>query len=362
MKWGENMNKELLLMPNSSWMDGSGNESDIVLSSRVRLARNLVRIPFPNRADIAQLAAVERKVVELLSDIETVTGKACDFIELDQLTSLERNVLIEKHLISNNHVENPENRALLLSEDTKVSLMVNEEDHLRIQCMVSGFDLVEPFRLATQIDDVIESKLDLAFNEQIGYLTSCPTNLGTGIRASVMMHLPGLVFTRQINKIINASTQLGLAVRGLYGEGTDVIGNIFQISNQLTMGFSEKEIIENLSSAVMEILTHERAARKALYSQSPDSMSDKVWRSFGILKYARSIAASEALGLLSEIRMGIDLGIIQNVPAEVFNELLVSTRPNFLQNKKEHANLSQSEINRERASVIRAVLSSLTNA
>lgn len=357
MKWGEQMNKDLLVMSESQWMDGSGKESDIVLSSRVRLARNLVQIPFPNRADIAQLASVEAKVAELMPLIEEATGKAYDFIELDKLSSLERNVLIEKHLISNNHVEHPENRALLLSNDTKVSLMMNEEDHLRIQCMVSGFDLVEPFSLASQIDDVIESKLDLAFHEQIGYLTSCPTNLGTGLRASVMMHLPGLVFTRQISKIINASTQLGLAVRGLYGEGTDVIGNIFQISNQLTMGFSEDEIIENLSSAVMEILTHERAARKALYAQSPDSMSDRVWRSFGILKYARSMSASEALALLSEVRMGIDLGIIEHVPARIFNELLVSTRPNYLQNIKENDNLSQTEINRERAEVIRQVLS-----
>lgn len=346
----------LFVQPVSAWMDGTGTDGDIVLSSRARLARNFCHLPFPNRADLAQLAQVEAKAEAILPDIAMATEKAYRYLSLDQMTSLERNVLIEKHLISSNHVLHPENRALLISEDCKVSIMINEEDHLRIQCMVSGLNLETALETAFKIDDAVEARQDLAFNEKVGYLTSCPTNLGTGLRASVMVHLPGLVFTRQINKIINASTQLGLAVRGLYGEGSEVVGNIFQISNQLTLGFGEQEIVENLLSAVLEIITHERAARKALQEQSPDFLEDKVWRSFGLLKYARSISGNEALALLSEVKLGIDMGIITGISTQVFHELLVSSRANYLQNLMENGNLAQREIDKRRADAIRRAL------
>lgn len=346
----------LFIEPLTLWMNGSGLESDIVLSSRVRLARNLSEIPFPNRADLNQLAKVKNKVQSLLPELEEATGKRFSQVDIDALNSLERNVLIEKHLISHNHIAKPENRSLVISEDTKISIMVNEEDHLRIQCMVAGLELDKTLYMANRIDDVFEATLDIAFDEEMGYLTSCPTNLGTGLRASVMMHLPGLVFTRQINKIINVSTQLGLAVRGLYGEGSEVSGNIFQISNQLTLGFSEQEIIDNLTSAVLEIITHERAARQALYAQSADILENKVWRSYGILKYARAISSTESLELLSAVRMGIDLKVIDEVPAVCFNELLVASRPNYLQNLKDNNNLSQIEIDKERATLIRESL------
>lgn len=351
------MSKDALFtQPLTSWMNGYGQDGDIVLSSRVRLARNFCDIPFPNRANLSQLAEARNKVAEILPALAEATGKSYQMIAIDQLSTLERNVLIEKHLISRNLIAHPEKRHLVVSDDNKVSVMVNEEDHLRIQCMASGLDLGSAFSLADTIDDAVENRLDIAFNEKVGYLTSCPTNLGTGLRASVMVHLPGLVFTRQINKIVNASTQLGLAVRGLYGEGTEVVGNIFQISNQLTLGFSEREIVDNLTSAVLEIITHERAARKALFAQSPDVLSDKIWRSYGILKYARSISDHEALVLLSEVRMGVDLGIITEAPAAVFNELLVSSRANYLQNLQDNGNLSQGEINKNRAEMIRNTL------
>ncbi len=352
--------EELFVKPLTLWMDGSGTDSDIVLSSRVRLARNIAGIPFPNRANLAQLAKVETSVQDVIEELEESTGKSYKSISIDKLSTLERNVLIEKHMISNNHIINPENRLVLVSADDRISIMVNEEDHLRIQCMVSGLDLGKTLEMANKIDDTVESKLDIAFTEDMGYLTSCPTNLGTGLRASVMVHLPGLVFTRQINKIMNASTQLGLAVRGLYGEGSEVIGNIFQISNQLTLGFSEQEIVDNLTSAVLEIMTHEKAARKALYAQAPDVVSDKVWRSYGVLKYARTISGNEALALLSEVRMGIDLNIIHNVPPSIFNELLVSSRSNYLQNLKNNGNLSPGEIDKQRAEMIRKVLTADT--
>ena len=350
------LDKKLFNQPLTSWMNGVGPEGDIVLSSRVRLARNLCKVPFPNRASVTQLAEVKNSIAALLTDFAAVTGGEYQCIELDKLTVLERNVLIEKHLSSRNHVLNPEHRALVISEDQRVSIMVNEEDHLRIQCMELGLGTVSALQKALAIDDAVEAKLDIAFNEKTGYLTSCPTNLGTGMRASVMVHLPGLVFTRHIGKIINASTQLGFAVRGLYGEGTEVVGNIFQISNQLTLGFSEQEIVENLTSAVLEIVTHERAARKALLAQSPDVVEDKVWRSLGILKYARSITGREALALLSEVKMGIDMGIISAVVPTVFAELLVASCANYLQNSINNGNLAKREIDKCRADIIRKTL------
>jgi protein arginine kinase len=234
--------------------------------------------------------------------------------------------------------------------------MINEEDHLRIQCIYPGLNLDEALSLAHQIDDTLEDRLDIAFNEQMGYLTACPTNLGTGLRASVMMHLPGLVFSRQMNRIINAATQLGLAVRGFYGEGTETAGNIFQISNQLTLGFSEQEIVDNLSSAVKQIINHERSARQALYKHSPDALTDKVWRAYGLLRYARSISGQEALALLSEVRLGVDLNIIDEIEPESFNQLVVTTRPNYLQKLLGHDDLSQTELNRFRAQLIRETL------
>lgn len=355
------MSKEALFTnPQVSWLNGEGAEGDIVLSSRIRLARNFRDIPFPNRADLAQLAKVKELVQSVLPAVEKALACPCSCLNLDDLTKLEKNVLIEKHLISSNHIKNPAHRIAVFSEDLKVSLMVNEEDHLRLQCMVPGLDLETPLAVAFQLDDVVESKLDIAFNEKMGYLTSCPTNLGTGLRASVMLHLPGLVFTQQIGKIINISPQLGLAVRGLFGEGTEFIGNIFQISNQLTLGFTEAELIENLTGAVKEIITHERAARKALLAYPKDKVVDDVWRSFGILRYARCLSDQEVLSLLSKVRLGIDLGIIEDVKAQVFNDLLVVSQTNYLQNLQENENMSQNEIDKKRAALIRAAFAKST--
>lgn len=353
---------ELFTKPLMQWMSGGGEERDVVLSSRVRLARNLCRLPFPNRADLAQLAAVKEKMQSVLPALEKRLGGAFRSLDLGLLTTLERSVLVEKHLASHNLIADPENRALVVGGDGRISVMVNEEDHLRLQCMTAGLDLAGALETAQAVDDVIEENLDFAFDEKIGYLTSCPTNLGTGLRASAMVHLPGLVFTQQINRIMHASTQLGLAVRGFYGEGSEVVGNMFQISNQLTLGYTEREIVDNLTNAVQEIVSHERAARKALYAQSSAALADRVWRSYGVLKYARSVSGREALSLLSEVRMGVDLGIIKGVPAEIFNGLLVSSRAHFLQNLQGSSNLSQAEIDRSRAEMIRMALAAFSGA
>lgn len=346
--------EKLLNQPFTPWMTGGECESDIVLSSRIRLARNLDGVPFPNRASGSQLAAVVNEMEKSVEDIQKAGQRECMFIKLDELLPLARCVLVEKHVISPNHAAQPENRALIVGEDTAISIMVNEEDHLRIQCMAPGLDLTSVLETANNIDDVLEARCDFGFNEQMGYLTACPTNLGTGLRASVMLHLPALVLSKQINRIVNAATQLGLAVRGLYGEGTEAVGNVFQISNQLTLGYTEQEIIDNLYSVVRQIVAHERNARQILLNESMDTLSDRVWRSFGILRYARSINGQEALSMLSEVRLGMDLGIINEAPAGVFNELLVAARPNFLQNQAGGKEMEAAERDRLRAEMIRS--------
>lgn len=343
----------LLEQPLTPWLNGSGLDGDIALSSRIRLARNLEKIPFPNRADAGQLAGIVTQVKTAAVDLGMTGQEKYLFVELDQLSPLQRYILVEKHIVSPNHVQEPQNRALLLREDTAVSVMINEEDHLRIQCLMPGLNLGDALTLANQIDDGLEAKLDIAFNEQMGYLTACPTNLGTGLRASVMLHLPALALTRQTSRIFNATTQLGLAVRGLYGEGTEAVGNIYQISNQLTLGYTEQGIIDSLDSVVKQVVDHERRARSILKEQSGGILADRVWRAFGTLRYARSISGQEAMAMLSEVRLGIDLGIIDEAPADIFNELLVTTRPNFLQKTVGRTDLKVAERDQFRAKIIR---------
>lgn len=347
---------ELLDQPAVPWMSGSGAEADIALSSRIRLARNLCSLPFPNRAAGEQLAKVADQLKSTVNVLRTADSHNYMYIKMDQLSVLERNVLVEKHIVSPYYVEHPEHRALIVRDDAAVSIMINEEDHLRIQCMRSGLNLVDALALANQIDDTIEAKHDIAFNEQMGYLTACPTNLGTGLRASVMVHLPALVITRQINRIINASTQLGLAIRGLYGEGTEAAGNIFQISNQLTLGYTEQGIIDNLKSVAQQIVDQERTARAYLLRHSSQTLADRLWRAYGTLSYARSMSGQEALSLISEVRLGIDLKIVDEVPATIFNELLVTTRPNYLQKFAARNGISETERDKLRAQVIRETI------
>lgn len=345
--------------PQLSWLTVLGQEADVVLASRVRLARNLKNIPFPNRASTNDLAQIKELIIRLIPAIETATGLSFKYWEIDKLTHLEQQVLLERQLISEKLLTNPENRLLLLSEDSSVAIMVNEDDHLRIQCMTAGLDLTAPLAKAFAIDDAIEAYLNIAFDEKMGYLTACPTNLGTGLRASVLLHLPALVMTQQMSKIVNISPQLGLAIRGLFGE--DNVGNIFQIDNQLTLGFKEQELIDNLNSTVVEIISHEREARKALVNYSIDKLSNRVWRSFGILKYARFMSENEMLDLISKIRLGIDLGIINEVKAEVFNMLLIVSQKNYIQNLNQNDNMTTQEIEKQRAKIIRDILEKLAS-
>lgn len=313
----------------SSWMKQEGPNSDIVMSSRVRLARNLRDYTF---SPLLQREEAD-KIVRLL---EEKTGslqkeQSYEFLKMAELSELEKRVLVEKHLISPLLAEDSPYGACLLSEDEKASIMVNEEDHLRIQCILPGFQLSEALESANTLDDYIEGKLDYAFDEKNGYLTSCPTNVGTGLRASVMVHLPGLVLTKQINRMIPAINQLGLVVRGMYGEGSAAVGNIFQISNQTTLGKSEEDIVEDLKSVVEQIITQERLAREALVKASNIQLEDRIYRSLGTLKHARIIESKEAAQCLSDVRLGIDIGYIEDISQNILNELMILTQPGFLQ-------------------------------
>ena len=338
------------------WFGSEGEADDVVLASRVRLARNFARLPFPNRADQKQLAEAQNRAASVFSRIEETAGQAFDAVQIDALTQMEREVLVEKQLASKRLIQEPAYRSAYISSDRGCSVLVNEDDHLRIHAMASGLDLRGPLDMAFRVDDAVEKKLDVAFDEKMGYLTSCPTNLGTGLRATVLLHLPGLVYTRNIHNIINISQQLGLSVRGLYGEGSETVGNIFAVSNQLTLGFTEEAIVENLMNAATQIIDNERRARKALAMASKERLEDAVWRSYGVLKYARSLGESEVLELISKVRLGLDLGLLHEAPAKRSSELLIASRPNYLKNLAENDNLSQTEIDRKRAAVVREIL------
>lgn len=340
----------------SEWMKGNGPESDIVISSRVRLARNLKDYPFPLLAVESQASAVINDVKKVLNSKKMKETTTFELIEMDKINDLQKRVLVEKHLISFNLANEASKGAVALSENESISIMLNEEDHIRIQCLFPGLQVYEAWKLADKIDDILEDTLNYAFNGTRGYLTSCPTNVGTGIRASVMLHLPALVITGQINRIISAITQVGLTVRGIYGEGSEALGNIFQISNQITLGQSETEIIDNLYGVVNQIIEHERNARKALIKEKRVEIEDKVNRALGILSYAKIIDSNEATQRLSDLRLGIDLGMIKGIPFAVLNELIVITQPGFLQQYAGEI-LTPDERDIKRATIIRERLS-----
>jgi len=336
----------------SSWMSEEGPDSDIVLSSRIRLARNLEDFQYPTvftneeARDIVQL--FERTIAD---KVHPAVGRI-EILKMNELQPIEKRVLVEKHLISPHLAEDCTFGACLLSENEEVSIMINEEDHVRIQCLFPGFQLTEALERANQLDDWIESHVNYAFDEKRGYLTSCPTNVGTGLRASVMMHLPALVLTQQMNRIIPAINQLGLVVRGTYGEGSEALGNIFQISNQITLGKSEEDIVEDLKSVVLQLITRERMAREALVKTLNIQLEDRVFRSYGILTNSRIIESKEAAQCLSDVRLGIDLGYIKSVPRNILNELMILTQPGFLQQYAGGA-LRPSERDVRRATMIR---------
>ncbi|CAM3090087.1 protein arginine kinase [Paenibacillus sediminis] len=341
--------------PLSEWMRRRGNDSDIVISSRIRVARNLQHIPFPMLATNQQSEEVLNRLNEVLKSNALQPFGTFHLVRMSSLDELDKRVLVEKHLVSPDLAGESRNGAVLLNDQESVSIMINEEDHLRIQCLYPGFQIREAWKLASAIDDAFEAHVDYAFDDRKGYLTCCPTNVGTGVRASVMMHLPALVMTQQISRILSAVSQVGLAVRGIYGEGSEATGNMFQISNQITLGQSETEIIDNLESVVHQIIQHEKNARERLLAESKVRITDRVMRSYGILSHAAIIDSKEAAQRLSDVRLGIDLGLIQGVPDSVMNELNVMTQPGFLQ-KYFHEKMDAGERDMYRAKLIREKL------
>jgi protein arginine kinase len=336
----------------SSWMSQEGPDSDIVLSSRIRLARNIEDFQFPTVFTNEEAQEIVYLFENTFAHQSYAPFGKFELLKMNELQSIEKRVLVEKHLISPHLAEDCAFGACLLSENEEVSIMINEEDHIRIQCLFPGLQLTEALEMANQLDDWIETYVNYAYDEKRGYLTSCPTNVGTGMRASVMMHLPALVLTQQINRIIPAINQLGLVVRGIYGEGSEALGNIFQISNQITLGKSEEDIVEDLKSVVQQLIAQERMAREALVKTSNIQLEDRIFRSYGILTNSRIIESKEAAQCLSDVRLGIDLGYIKNVSRSILNELMILMQPGFLQQYAGGA-LRPSERDIRRATLIR---------
>ena len=343
--------EDLLKRERSGWMSGEGPSADIVLSSRVRLARNLAATTFPPRLAAAAAADVIRRVRAAVPVLNDALNRRFELFELREMSRLDRQVLVEKHLISPLLAKN-DAAAVILSTDEVVSIMVNEEDHLRIQVLMPGLQLEEAWRLADAVDNALSRVLEYAYSETQGFLTTCPTNLGTGMRVSVMVHLPGLVLSEQAGRLLGTLPKLGAVVRGMYGEGSDAKGNLFQVSNQVTLGQTERELTENLSSIARQLVERERSAREWLYREMKEQLEDRVCRAYGILTNARLISSAEALKLLSDLRLGIDLNILPHVPPQVFSDLVVATRVGFLQ-KAAGRPLAPQERDQRRAALIR---------
>ena len=340
-----------LLKQGSEWLKGAGSNSDIVFSSRLRLARNLEKVPFPHWANKKQGAETLEKIRKALTQNDYLKNSM--FLRLSDLSSLDKQFLIERHLMSREHAVKPENKAILISREEIVSIMVNEEDHLRIQIMKSGFDLGEAWNIINNIDTTLSKKITFAFSGEFGYLTACPTNVGTGMRGSVMLHLPALVMTKQINKVLAAIAKLSFTTRGLYGEGTQSAGNFFQISNQVSLGQNEEDILENIKGIIRQVIEQENMARGALMKNNRNILEDRIFRSFGILKSAYIIDSAETIEMLSMLRLGQDLGIIKELGRTMINELLILTQPAHLQ-KIEGKKLSTQERDVKRAALIRS--------
>jgi len=311
------------------WLRGSGPMSEIVISSRIRLARNIAGFPFMSRATAAQRQALEGRIRDVIFSVQLPPTL---YVDLAAAPALDLELLVERHLISKPHAQAQGHRGVAITADETASIMVNEEDHLRMQVYRSGLQLEEAWEQINRIDDLLQSQLDYAFHPRFGYLTACPTNVGTGIRVSVMLHLPALKITGEIEKVFRAAKDLKLAVRGLYGEGTEALGDFYQISNQTTLGRSEEEIISDFRLEIIpKIVDYERHARRMLLNDRTVALDDKVCRALGLLRNARLLTSEETLYLLSHLRMGINLERVKDVKLSTVNELLQLTQPAHLQ-------------------------------
>ena len=314
------------------WLRGAGPHNEIVISSRVRLARNLAGFPFVNRSSAVQRHdAMERCRQTLTSGL---LGSDLLWVELAGSTELDRLLLVERHIISRQHAQGGSDhpRAVALDQAETFAIMVNEEDHLRIQVLRSGVQLAQAFEQINRLDDALEAALDFAYSQRWGYLTACPTNVGSGIRVSVMLHLPALKLTGEIDRVRRAARDMHLAVRGLFGEGSEALGDLYQVSNQTTLGRAEQEILHDFERTIVpQIIAYEQQARQALLRQRSSQLDDKVFRAWATLTHARLLSSEEVLGLLSHVRLGVNLGRLTTVDIRTINELFLLTQPAHLQ-------------------------------
>jgi protein arginine kinase len=350
---GFQLNFEALARTSGEWLKGSGPESDIVISSRIRLARNLASYPFASRAtesDRAHVASLLRERIMAIHDSGDLA-----YVDVERLQGLDRQFLVERQLISREHADSKGVRGVAINPTEQMSLMINEEDHLRIQVLHSGLALQEAWSQISHIDDVLAEQVVFAYHPDLGYLTACPTNVGTGMRVSVMMHLPALVITRQVDKVLRSLQKISLAVRGLYGEGSQAMGDFYQVSNQITLGRSEEDLLKQVGDVVPVLIDYERQAREFLIKENHDTLHDRVSRAYGILRTAQTISSEETMHLLSSVRMGVNLGLINDLDIRHINELFIQTQPAHLQ-KLAGESLESSQRNVERARHLRRYL------
>ena len=329
LKLFEDMNIDEILSSPTAAAEREGPSNKIVWSSRVRLARNIKNTPFPGWAKKSVRVDAFQNIRKNVLKLKTM--KSSFETEMDQLTTLEKQILVERHLISREHAAKSNGSGLVLSKDESISVMINEEDHLRMQALLPGLQIKNAWVTIDKFDSQLEKGLEFAYSKKRGYLTACPTNLGTGIRVSAMLHLPGLVLSEQINQIIQAVNKLGLAVRGLYGEGTEALGNVFQVSNQMTLGETESDIVERLNKVLLQIVDHEENARIKLIDSKPKMLYNHIGRAYGILANAHSISSKETMNLLSLLRLGMDMQMFPGTSQALINELIIITQPAHLQ-------------------------------
>lgn len=308
----------------------AGDNLDIAVSTRVRIARNFKDTIFPNRAVDVVLENVCLEVCKAVINSNSYISNEFDYIYMGNLSEAEKEKLIEKHLISPNLANKKAAAGALINKSEQISIMINEEDHIRIQCILPGLSLEDAYDMADKIDDLLEENVNFAYDDKLGYLTACPTNLGTGIRMSVMLHLPAMAITNNIGSVLRTAGRYGLTIRGIYGEGTESMGDLYQISNQNSLGMTEKEILLNVKAVTKGVIKRERELRKMLFENDNPAIKDKIMRSYGVLKYAEKIDVREAMQLLSVIRLGADMGIIKDLEIEKINNLIKNIHPALL--------------------------------
>ena len=342
-----------LTKTSGEWLRGTGPESDIVMSSRIRLARNLAQFPFLAKADDDIRSEIERTLRRNVTHLEN--GFKPTYFDVGELDSVDRQFLVERQLISRELSEGHGARGVAVSPKENISVMINEEDHLRLQAFRSGFDLDGSWEDISRLDDNLGERISYAFSDQLGYLTACPTNVGTGIRVSLLVHLPALVITREAQKVFHALQKIHLTVRGLYGEGSQAMGDFYQVSNQVTLGKSEVEIVKTIREVIPNIINYERRIRQKLVEDNRPAIHDRVSRAIGTLRSAQSISTEETMQLLSHVRMGVAMGLIEDLTIPAVNELFLHTQPGHLQ-KIRRATLDTAERNAARASFLRQKL------